>query len=64
MSWIYVFQALELAQRQPESKVSINELLHQLQSTQDELENIRVRFFNIFLILFSVLFCVLHFVAS
>ncbi|XP_017038596.1 protein quick-to-court isoform X3 [Drosophila kikkawai] len=34
-------QALELAQRQPESKVSINELLHQLQSTQDELENIR-----------------------
>ncbi|XP_033166609.1 protein Hook homolog 1 isoform X4 [Drosophila mauritiana] len=34
-------QALDLAQRQPESKVSINELLHQLQSTQDELENIR-----------------------
>ncbi|EDW25356.1 GL26551 [Drosophila persimilis] len=34
-------QALELAQRKPESKVSINELLHQLQSTQDELENIR-----------------------
>ncbi|XP_034667422.1 uncharacterized protein LOC117900958 isoform X1 [Drosophila subobscura] len=34
-------QALELAQRQPESKVSISELLHQLQSTQDELENIR-----------------------
>ncbi|XP_017095488.2 protein quick-to-court isoform X2 [Drosophila bipectinata] len=34
-------QALELAQRQPENKVSINELLHQLQSTQDELENIR-----------------------
>ncbi|KAH8413051.1 hypothetical protein KR009_007738, partial [Drosophila setifemur] len=34
-------QALELAQRQPESKVSINELLHQLQNTQDELENIR-----------------------
>ncbi|KAH8377290.1 hypothetical protein KR093_004701 [Drosophila rubida] len=57
-------QALELAQRQPDSKVSINELLQQLQSTQDELENIRVRFFNIFLILFSVLFCVLHFVAS
>ncbi|KAH8329219.1 hypothetical protein KR074_006000 [Drosophila pseudoananassae] len=37
----YYFQALELAQRQPENKVSINELLHQLQSTQDELENIR-----------------------
>ncbi|EDW03890.1 uncharacterized protein LOC6562309 isoform X2 [Drosophila grimshawi] len=34
-------QAMELAQRQPDSKVSINELLHQLQSTQDELENIR-----------------------
>ncbi|BFF94773.1 protein Hook homolog 1 [Drosophila madeirensis] len=34
-------QALELAQRQPESKVSISELLHQLQTTQDELENIR-----------------------
>ncbi|XP_062135422.1 protein quick-to-court isoform X4 [Drosophila sulfurigaster albostrigata] len=34
-------QALELAQRQPDSKVSINELLQQLQSTQDELENIR-----------------------
>ncbi|ALC38239.1 qtc [Drosophila busckii] len=34
-------QALELATRQPDSKVSINELLHQLQSTQDELENIR-----------------------
>ncbi|XP_030383544.1 uncharacterized protein LOC115631051 isoform X2 [Scaptodrosophila lebanonensis] len=34
-------QALELAHRQPDSKVSITELLHQLQSTQDELENIR-----------------------
>ncbi|XP_075153390.1 GRIP domain-containing protein quick-to-court isoform X2 [Haematobia irritans] len=34
-------QALELAHRAPQNKVSINELLHQLQSTQDELENIR-----------------------
>uniref|UniRef100_A0A0K8VN93 GRIP domain-containing protein n=1 Tax=Bactrocera latifrons TaxID=174628 RepID=A0A0K8VN93_BACLA len=34
-------QALELAYRAPDNKVSINELLHQLQSTQDELENIR-----------------------
>ncbi|XP_028898105.1 protein quick-to-court isoform X2 [Zeugodacus cucurbitae] len=34
-------QALELAHRAPDNKVSINELLHQLQSTQDELENIR-----------------------
>ncbi|KAL5281551.1 hypothetical protein ACFFRR_005113 [Megaselia abdita] len=33
-------QALEIAYRTP-NKVSINELLHQLQSTQDELENIR-----------------------
>ncbi|XP_053961053.1 protein quick-to-court isoform X1 [Anastrepha ludens] len=34
-------QALELAHRAPDNKVSINELLHQLQNTQDELENIR-----------------------
>ncbi|KAL9922822.1 uncharacterized protein LOC119635550 isoform X2 [Glossina fuscipes] len=34
-------QVLELAHRAPQNKVSINELLHQLQSTQDELENIR-----------------------
>ncbi|XP_067624264.1 protein quick-to-court isoform X2 [Eurosta solidaginis] len=34
-------QALELAHRAPTNKVSINELLQQLQSTQDELENIR-----------------------
>ncbi|XP_020714222.1 mucin-5AC isoform X2 [Ceratitis capitata] len=34
-------QALELVHRAPDNKVSINELLHQLQSTQDELENIR-----------------------
>uniref|UniRef100_A0A0A1WW94 Protein Hook homolog 1 n=1 Tax=Zeugodacus cucurbitae TaxID=28588 RepID=A0A0A1WW94_ZEUCU len=56
-------QALELAHRAPDNKVSINELLHQLQSTQDELENIRVRFFKIFFILFSILFCILHFIA-
>ncbi|KAI9584222.1 hypothetical protein GQX74_010557 [Glossina fuscipes] len=39
-------QVLELAHRAPQNKVSINELLHQLQSTQDELENIRVRVFK------------------